>query len=101
MIKDDILLQGDSVRVRYNKNDNRFLFLPKNFYLEDGTKIQIPWFWVGFKESWCFHRTFEAKKQLNENGIEAVIRVDRMRFKVVNFVLEQVNIIRKIEYDGK
>ena len=39
IIIDDILLQGDSERVRYDKDDNRFLFLPKYFHLEDGTKI--------------------------------------------------------------
>ena len=61
----------------------------------------MPWLWVGFDGTWCFYRTAEAKRQLNENGREAVIRVDRIRFKVVNFELEQVNIIRKIEYEGQ
>ena len=61
----------------------------------------MPWRWAGFDGTWCFRCTVEAKRQLNENGIEAVIRVDRMRFKVVNFVLEQVNMNRKIEYKGQ
>ena len=61
----------------------------------------MPWLQAGFDGTWCFRRIAEAKRQLNENGIEAVIRVDRMRFKVVNFVLEQVHIIRKIEFEGQ
>ena len=60
-----MILQGDRERVRYDKNDNRFLLLPEYFYSEDGTKIQMPWLWAGFDGTWCFRRTSEAKRPLN------------------------------------
>ena len=86
------LSQVDNERVRYDGNDNRVLSSPKFLFLGDGTRVKLPWLWAGFDRTWCYRRAAEAKRQLDEGGIETILRVDRMRLKVVNFMIEQVNI---------
>ena len=53
----------------------------------------MPWLWAGFDGSWSCRRVAEVGKQLDEGGIETIVKVDRMRFRVVNSVLEKVNMI--------
>ena len=65
---------------------------PKFLLLGDGTRIQLPWLWAGFDRTWCYRRAADGKRELDEGGIETILRVDKMRFKVVNFMIERVNI---------
>ena len=87
-------MQGNSEQVRYDKNDARYFLKKKIFYLKNGIRIQMPWLWAGFDGSWSCRRVAEVRRQLDEGGIETLVKVDRMRFTVVNSVLEKVNMIR-------
>ena len=45
-----------------------------------------------FDKTWCYSRVAEAKRQLDSG--RTVVKVDRMRFRVMNSALEQVNMVK-------
>ena len=49
---------------------------PKFLVLNNGMRVQLLWLWAGFDRSWRYRRAAEVKKQLDDGGIEVIVKVD-------------------------